>query len=269
MISTDKAVNPTSVMGCTKRIADIYVGQLNRMKRAGTRFVTVRFGNVLGSVGSVVSIFAEQIARGGPVTVTHPKMRRYFMTIPEAAQLVLQAGVMGNGGELFMLDMGEPVKILDLARDMIRLSGLKPDQDIKIQFIGLRPGEKLFEELSIDGEHLMPTSCPRISMLQSDTGLQPVENGACFTKEHGQWYESPTSVETELARLLKIADSTTDEEIREQLVKLVPEYTPENNHPNSASPLGLQKTRTMPVRAHGCGLTILPIPNPRSPIPNP
>ncbi|MDN3547631.1 polysaccharide biosynthesis protein [Mucilaginibacter aquaedulcis] len=179
MISTDKAVNPTNVMGASKRIAEIYVQSLNKalinrdfrftnglsqlnLSRCDTRFITTRFGNVLGSNGSVIPRFKQQIEKGGPVTVTHPEITRYFMTIPEACRLVLEAGCMGRGGEIFIFDMGKSVKIIELAHRMIRLAGLVPDQDIKIEFTGLRPGEKLYEELLNDSENTMPTHHEKI-----------------------------------------------------------------------------------------------------------
>ena len=163
-ISTDKAVNPTSVMGATKRLAEIYLQSL-ATRSPKTKFMAVRFGNVLGSSGSVVPIFTRQIAAGGPVTVTHPEMTRFFMTIPEAVTLVLQSSALGKGGDIFILDMGKPMLILDLARQMIALSGLKPHEDIEIAFSGLRPGEKLYEELSHSGENLTPTEHPKITRL--------------------------------------------------------------------------------------------------------
>ena len=162
MVSTDKAVNPTNVMGASKRLAEIYVQSLSRREGIETRFITTRFGNVLGSNGSVVLRFKDQIAKGGPVTVTHPNIIRYFMTIPEASQLVLEAGSMGEGGEIFVFDMGKPVPIVDLARKMIRLSGLVPNIDIEIKYTGLRPGEKLYEELLSDAENTVPTHHDKI-----------------------------------------------------------------------------------------------------------
>ena len=166
MVSTDKAVRPTSRMGATKRIAELYIQAL--ASRSQTRFVTVRFGNVLGSAGSVVPIFRQQIAAGGPVTVTHPEMTRFFMTIPEAAQLIVQAGGQGHGGEIFVLDMGEPVKVVDLARDMIRLSGLQEGREIDIVFSGTRPGEKIYEELYTGGETRRETEHEKILVAESE-----------------------------------------------------------------------------------------------------
>jgi FlaA1/EpsC-like NDP-sugar epimerase len=185
MISTDKAVNPTSVMGASKRAAELLVHRAAH--NSGRAYVAVRFGNVLGSRGSVALTFRQQIAAGGPVTITHPDMVRYFMTIPEAVQLVLQAAVLGQGGEVFMLDMGQPVKIVDLARDLVRLSGLEVGRDIDIVYTGSRPGEKLFEELFVAGEEYQPTLHEKIFVAANatssvppslETGLKAVEAAA-------------------------------------------------------------------------------------------
>jgi FlaA1/EpsC-like NDP-sugar epimerase len=181
MVSTDKAVNPTNVMGASKRLAEMYVQALSREKTHYTKFITTRFGNVLGSNGSVVLRFKEQIERGGPVTVTHPNITRYFMTIPEACQLVLEAGAMGNGGEVFVFDMGGPVKIAELARKMIRLYGLTPNIDVNITYSGLRPGEKLFEELLADEENTIKTYHSKI-MIAKVRGVDYYEIGAYFSK---------------------------------------------------------------------------------------
>ena len=202
MISTDKAVNPTSVMGCTKRVAEMFVQSMNAVSK--TRFVAVRFGNVLGSRGSVIPLFKKQIAKGGPVTVTHPDMKRYFMTIPEASQLVLQAGAMAKGGEVFVLDMGEPVKICDLAKDLITLSGLTPGVDIEIKYTGLRPGEKLFEEL-----------------LSAEDGTEQTDHEKIFTAR---------IKEVKKAKMDEYVDEllghTQDDEVVKTLQKVVPTYTP-------------------------------------------
>lgn len=203
MISTDKAVNPTSIMGSSKRIAEMYIQDLNNTSR--THFVTVRFGNVLGSNGSVIPIFKKQIAEGGPVTVTHPEMKRYFMTIPEASQLVLQAAALGKGGEIFVLDMGEPVKIVDLARDLITLSGFRPGEDIEIVFTGLRPGEKLFEELSIAGENMIPTVHPKIAVWKN------IPNDRQFLRSHIQ-------------KLVEAAHAQDRQKMIEIIKILIPQY---------------------------------------------
>jgi len=207
MVSTDKAVNPTNVMGASKRLAEM-VCQTLQAENRDTHFVTVRFGNVLGSSGSVIPRFREQIARGGPVTVTHPDIIRYFMLIPEAAQLVLQAGLMGQGGEIFVLDMGEPVKIVDLARDMIRLSGFT-EEDVRIVFTGLRPGEKLYEELLADGEHTLPTPHPKLRIARAQAALSPDR-----LAELRGWLEGAPQDE---------------QAVKRRLAQIVPEYRPQQS----------------------------------------
>jgi FlaA1/EpsC-like NDP-sugar epimerase len=208
LVSTDKAVRPTNVMGAAKRVAEILLAALNEQSQ--TRFVSVRFGNVIGSSGSVIPIFQQQISQGKPVTVTHPEVTRYFMSIPEAAQLILQAGAMGLGGEVFILDMGKPVKIVDVARDVIRLHGFEPDRDIPIEYIGLRPGEKLYEELITVGEGIMPTSHQKIKVIRGE--------------EHGD-IEIISSM---ISRLIAIADTYDAEAIKRELQIIVPEFTPQS-----------------------------------------
>lgn len=204
LISTDKAVRPTSVMGATKRLAEMIVRVA--AAREGRHFVAVRFGNVLGSRGSVVPTFMEQISAGGPVTVTHPDMRRFFMTIPEAVQLVLQAGALGQGGELFVLDMGEPVRIADLARDLIRLSGLEEGTDIEIRYTGIRPGEKLYEELLFGDEEIRETEHPKVIRVLAD--------------------ELDDEVDARIAELIRVAAISPDEDerIRQAIIDLVPDF---------------------------------------------
>lgn len=206
LVSTDKAVRPTNVMGATKRVAEMFVEGVNR--RSGCRFMAVRFGNVLGSSGSVIPLFEEQIAARMPVTVTHPEVTRFFMSIVEAAQLILQAGAMGSGGEIFILDMGQPVKIADMARDLIRLHGLEPDVDVPIQYVGLRPGEKLYEELITEGEGIVPTAHEKIRVLR---GI-------------------PCDLETldaKIDALTQAAKAYDGVRIKYLLNEIVPEYTPQ------------------------------------------
>jgi FlaA1/EpsC-like NDP-sugar epimerase len=207
LISTDKAVRPTSIMGVTKRLAELAV---NSLQNGGTRFMSVRFGNVLGSNGSVIPLFKKQIASGGPVTVTHPEMLRYFMTIPEASQLVLQASTMGKGGEIFVLDMGDPVRIVDLARNLILLSGLRPGEDIRIEFSGIRPGEKLYEELQTFEESMISTGHKKVKI---------------FTGPAITFDEMKGSIET-LRQICATRDVT---QLLLQLKEIVPEYNPSTN----------------------------------------
>ena len=207
MISTDKAINPTNVMGASKRLAEMYVQALSASNGGKTKFMAVRFGNVLGSSGSVIPTFKKQIATGGPVKVTHPEVTRYFMTIPEAVGLVLQSAVIGHGGEIFVLDMGEPVKIVDLARQLIELSGLVPDEDIDIEFVGLRPGEKLFEELQHTDENTKPTEHDKIF---------------CFVSEPSKLEE----VQAIFDGLKPVLHSLEPTELKLKLKEAVPEYKP-------------------------------------------
>jgi FlaA1/EpsC-like NDP-sugar epimerase len=210
MISTDKAVNPTNVMGASKRAAEMYVQSLQESDTLKTKFITTRFGNVLGSNGSVIPHFRKQIAEGGPVTVTHKDIIRYFMTIPEACQLVLQAGTMGLGGEIFVFDMGKPIKILDMAERMVQLSGFEPYKDIDIVITGLRQGEKLYEELLNDTSTSLPTHHAKIMISKVPT--QPFD-----------------IVNSKIKELIKAATSKNDNEVVKLLKDLVPEYKSENS----------------------------------------
>jgi FlaA1/EpsC-like NDP-sugar epimerase len=227
LVSTDKAINPANIMGASKRIAEIYCHSLHgrnleinehpyvyqlhgNQQRKRTKFITTRFGNVLGSNGSVIPRFQQQIANGGPVTVTHPEIIRYFMTIPEACSLVLEAAIMGNGGEVFLFDMGEPVKILDLAKKMIWLSGHEPGKDIEIHFTGLRPGEKLFEELLNKHEEVIPTHHKKILI------AKVIEYD--FEK-----------ISSSIDKLLSFADNNNDEALVKQIKHIVPEYFSTNS----------------------------------------
>jgi FlaA1/EpsC-like NDP-sugar epimerase len=208
MISTDKAVNPTSVMGASKRIAEIYVQ--SQSKQTKTKFITTRFGNVLGSSGSVIPLFRSQIEKGGPVTITHPEITRFFMTIPEACQLVLEAGAIGNGGEIFIFDMGQSVRIADLARKMIKLSGLTIGRDIEIRYTGLRPGEKLYEELLNKEENTLPTYHPLIMI------AKVMEN-------------DPEIVSREISALISMASTHSSFDLVKQMKTIVPEYRSQNS----------------------------------------
>jgi FlaA1/EpsC-like NDP-sugar epimerase len=224
LISSDKAINPTSVMGATKRLAEMYIQTLYASRSNQTKFMAVRFGNVLGSSGSVIPLFQKQIAEGGPVKVTHPDMTRYFMTIPEASMLVLQSAAQGMGGEIFVLDMGKPVKIVDLARQMIELSGLKPDKDIQIEFIGIRPGEKLFEEISRRGESFVSTSHPKILRFVSP----PVDLG---------------EIQRTMQRLRASLFELEPDQLKLLLKEAVPEYDPNIDSPGHIRPSSQAKAK--------------------------
>jgi len=215
LVSTDKAVRPTNVMGASKRVTELL---LHALQGSGTRFMAVRFGNVVGSSGSVIPVFRNQIEQGGPVTVTHPEVRRFFMTIPEAAQLILQAGGMGRGGEIFILKMGTPVKIVDMARDLIRLSGREPDRDVKIAFTGLRDGEKLYEELITVGEGIVPTKHEKIMVLRNDNQTGLAASGQALS----------ALLDAQLAQLYAAADRFDAPAVKQKLREIVPEYTPQD-----------------------------------------
>jgi FlaA1/EpsC-like NDP-sugar epimerase len=215
LVSTDKAVRPTNVMGASKRVTELL---LQRMQGNITRFMAVRFGNVVGSSGSVIPLFRRQIEQGGPVTVTHPEVNRFFMTIPEATQLIIQAGAMGEGGEVFVLEMGTPVRILDMARDLIRLSGKEPDRDIKIVFTGLREGEKLYEELITVGEGIVPTKHEKILVLRTTEGGTGLEDATGPGER----------LNAELEKLVNVAVRHDGPAIKKILGEIVPEYTPQD-----------------------------------------
>jgi FlaA1/EpsC-like NDP-sugar epimerase len=216
MVSTDKAVRPTNVMGASKRVTELI---MQCQQGNGTRFMAVRFGNVVGSSGSVIPLFRRQIMQGGPVTVTHPEVNRFFMTIPEASQLILQAGTMGKGGEVFILKMGTPVKIADMARDLIRLSGKEPDVDIKIVYTGLREGEKLYEELITVGEDILSTDHEMVMVLKSNN----------YFNDSGHPQEAKNMLYRELDELVRIADRHDTKGIKAKLKEIVPEYSPQEN----------------------------------------
>lgn len=216
LVSTDKAVRPTNVMGASKRVTELI---LQSLQDSETRFLSVRFGNVVGSSGSVIPLFRRQIEHGGPVTVTDPEVTRFFMTIPEAAQLIIQAGAMGKGGEIYILKMGTPVRIVDMARDLIRLSGREPDRDVRIVFTGLREGEKLHEELITEGEGIVPTGHDKILVLRPDPDPERLsEPDAHRRRLYG-----------EIERLLAAADRHDAPEIKRLLRDVVPEYVPQES----------------------------------------
>jgi FlaA1/EpsC-like NDP-sugar epimerase len=216
-VSTDKAVNPSNVMGASKRIAEKYIQSLFFNSKGEntptTKFITTRFGNVLGSSGSVVPLFTEQILSGGPITITHPDIIRYFMTIPEACQLVLEAGAMGNGGEIFIFDMGQPVKIIDLATKMIRLAGLVPDKDIMIKIVGLRPGEKLYEELFNESSKTLPTHNEKILIVED----------SCMEY---------SSLSEEIDDLIALAKTSNKNSVVLKMKSIIPEFVSMNSEFN-------------------------------------